>query len=131
MMLRAWKIFTPPGIKIDKNTYVNMFSYADDQIILQEYENTLKISIHKLSQIAMECNFKISTKKTKTMLFHGKDPLRTKILIYNETTEQVSHFRYLGCDVTYEINNDIQNKLNKFSQICDTITRTLKGKTGK
>jgi hypothetical protein len=73
----------------------------------------------------------ISTKETKTMAFHGKYPIRTKILIYNEIIEQVSDFSYLGCDVTYEINNDIQSKLNEFKQICGSITGTLKGKARK
>jgi hypothetical protein len=69
-----------------------------------------------------------STKKTKIMAFRGKYPTTTKILIYNETTEQVSHFKYLGCDVMYEINNDIQNELNKFKQICGTINKNSKRK---
>jgi hypothetical protein len=65
------------------------------------------------------------------MAFNGKYPTKTKILIYNETIEKVSHFSYLSCDVTYEINKDIQNKLNKFRHMCGTITITLKGKECK
>jgi hypothetical protein len=99
-MLTAWKIFIPPGIKTDKDTYTNMLLYADNQIILQELANLFQISIHKLLQIAMKYNLKISTKKTKAMVFHGKYPIRTKILIYNDTNKQSSHFNYLSCDVT-------------------------------
>jgi hypothetical protein len=112
--LTAWKIFIPPRIKIGEDTYVNRFLCANDQIILQESENALQISIHKLLQRAVEHNLKTSNKKTKTLEFDRKYPIRTKILIYNETIKEVSHFSYLGCDVTYEVNNDIQNKLNKF-----------------
>jgi hypothetical protein len=52
----------------------------------------------------MEYNLNISTKKTKTVAFHAKWPIRTKISVHNETIEQVSHLNCLGCDVTYEIN---------------------------
>jgi hypothetical protein len=108
-----------------------MLLYANDQIILQESENALQISVHKLTQIAVEYKLKVSTQKTKTVALHGKYPIRTKILIYNETIEQVSYFNYLGCDATYEINNDIQNKLNKCRQIYGIIVKTLKGKARK
>jgi hypothetical protein len=57
--------FHTPGIKIVEDAYVNTFLYADNQIILQESENALQISVHKLSQIAMEYILKISTKKSK------------------------------------------------------------------
>lgn len=76
----------------------------------------------------MEYKKKISTRKTKTMAFYGKYPTGTKILICHRTIEQASQFNNLRCDVTYEINNDIQNKLNTFRQICSTITRTLKSR---
>ena len=40
-------------------------------------------------------------------------PLRTKIVLDNKTIEQVSHFRYLGCGVIYDVGYDVDHKLPK------------------
>ena len=34
--------------------------------------------------------------------FVGTDQLRTKIIINDETLEQVSQFTYLGCSISYQ-----------------------------
>jgi hypothetical protein len=39
---------------------------------------------------------RISTMKTKTMAFQGKNHTRFKIVIDNKTIEQASSFKYLG-----------------------------------
>ncbi|KAG8223009.1 hypothetical protein J437_LFUL000717 [Ladona fulva] len=60
------------------------------------------------------------------MAFLGNIPIRIKIVIEGKILEQVSHVRYLGCDITYEDDKNITNKINKFQRISGTI-RTLKG----
>ena len=65
------------------------------------------------------------------MAFLGSNPIRTKIVIEDQVLEQVSHFKYLGCDITYDEDKDIINKVNTFQRICGTIRRTLKNKTRK
>jgi hypothetical protein len=45
--------------------------------------------------------------------------------------EQVSIFNYLGCYVKYKYDEDLNDKLNKFQNICGVIARTLKNKTRK
>ena len=45
----------------------------------------------------------------------------------NKSIEQASHFRYLGCDITY----DVDHKLAKFQSICGTIQRVLSRKARK
>ena len=47
----------------------------------------------------------IATKKKKVFGFVGTDHLRTKIIINDETLEQVSQFTYLGCSNTYQFFN--------------------------
>ena len=74
---------------------------------------------------------KISTQKTKVMAFHGKYPIRTKICIENKIIQQVSHSKYLGCDVRYDMDDDINQKCLKFQTICGAIRRTLKGKASR
>ena len=40
--------------------------------------------------------------------FVGTDQLRTKIIINNETLEQVKQFTYLACNVSYQFCNDVE-----------------------
>ena len=67
----------------------------------------------------------IATKKTKVFGFVGTEHLRTKIIINDETLEQVSQFTYLGCSISYQFSNDIEFKLEKFLLLIGTITRTI------
>ena len=67
----------------------------------------------------------IGTKKTKVFGFVGTDHLRTKIIINDETLEQVSQFTYLGCNISYQFSNDVEFKLAKFLQLIGTIKRTI------
>jgi hypothetical protein len=121
-MFRIWKTTTNPGIQAN-NTFISKLLLADDQIILQKSEHYLQRAVYKLKQIAKNCDFKICANKTKAVAFSRKFPLRTKIVTENELTEQVSHFIYLGCDVT---NKDITMKLNEFRQISSTSKRIAK-----
>ena len=66
-----------------------------------------------------------ATKKTKVFGFVGIDHLRTKIIINNETLEQVNQFTYLGCSISYQFSNDVESKLAKFLQLIGTIKRTI------
>ena len=72
---------------------------------------------------------KKSISKTKSMAFKGKEPVKTKLVINNKPIEQIQHFTYLGCDITYDYEHDVQKKLHKLQHLCGTIIRTLKGKT--
>jgi hypothetical protein len=67
----------------------------------------------------------ISTKKTKVFGFVGTDHIRTKIIINNETLEQVSQFTYLGYSTSYQFSNDVVFKSAKFLQLIGTIKRTI------
>lgn len=65
------------------------------------------------------------------MAFKGKNPVRSKILVNGNILEQVSHFNYLGCDISFKYEKDIEKKVNRFQMICGTIGRTLGRKTRK
>jgi len=69
--------------------------------------------------------WKLPQKKTKVFGFVGTDHLRTKIIINDETLEQVSQFTYLGCSISYQFSNDVEFKLAKFFQLIGTIKRTI------
>jgi len=50
------------------------------------------------------------------MVFKGRDPVRTKIVIDNKIKEQVSSFNYLE-NISYEKELDIDNKLHNYLKI--------------
>jgi len=70
----------------------------------------------------------IATKKTKVFGFVGTDHLRTKIIINDETLEQVNQFTYLGCSISYQFSNDVESKMAKFLQL-RTIFRKMRTET--
>jgi hypothetical protein len=51
-------------------------------------------------QLAKEYNLRLSTKKTKVLLFKGVEHLRAKIEISNQILEQVTCFNCLGCNIS-------------------------------
>jgi hypothetical protein len=67
----------------------------------------------------------IATEKTKVVGFVGADHLRTKIIIKDETLEQVSQFTYLGYSISYQFSNDVESKLAKFLQLIGAIKITI------
>jgi hypothetical protein len=72
---------------------------VDDQAIFSESEAGLQRAVNRL--IANGFNMRISTIKTKTMAFQGKNHIRCKIVIDNKTIEQVSSVKYFGFNVSY------------------------------
>ena len=73
----------------------------------------------------------ISVNKTKCMAFSGSEPLRAKITIDDKPVEQVDNFRFLGCDISFRSEIDIDHKITNFNRMNGTIVRTLKGKARK
>jgi hypothetical protein len=52
-------------------------------------------------------------------------------VINNQTIEQVLNFNCLGCDLFYNRDEDLQNKLFKFQHIREVIKRIITKKTRK
>jgi hypothetical protein len=103
-----------------------------DLLIMEENEYTLQKSMYELQKLSNSYKFNISTTKTKVTAFQGKYPVRSKIILNNKSIiEQVSNFNYLGCNVTYKYVEDLNDKLNKFQNVCGVIARTVKKKTRK
>jgi hypothetical protein len=85
----------------------------------------LQRAVYLLYSISKEYNLEIATSKTKVFGFTGTDHLRAKIIINDETLDQVSQFTYLGFSISYQISNDVEFKLSKFLQLIGTIKRTI------
>lgn len=99
--------------------------------IIQESEDDLQRSLYNLHTMGREYDVEISMGKTKVMAFQGKDPIRCKISLEGRTVEKVSVFKYLGTQISYEEDSEIEEKLSKFQRICGTIARTLKNRARK
>ena len=98
-LVRIWKDEILTGIKIGQEQCLNVLLFADDLVIIQNDETKLQKAVYEFYKLSQIYNFKISKTKTKMMAFHGKFPIRTKIVIDNYILEQVSHFNYLGMDI--------------------------------
>jgi len=99
--------------------------FADDQFIISDTEDNLQRAVYSLYNITKEYNLEIATKKTKVFGFVGTDHLRTKIIINDETLEQVNQFTYLGSSISYQFSNDAESKVATFLQLIGTIKRTI------
>ena len=88
------------------NINVNLI-FANDQIVLQSNGDDFPKSIYLLEKLNLDYNMKISISKSKSLAFKGKDAVRTKLVIINKPIEQIQHFTYLGCDMTYNYDHDV------------------------
>ena len=86
--------------KYFKELIFNILLFADNQFIISDTEDNLQKAVYLLHNISKEYNLEIATKKTKVFGFVGTDHLRTKIIINDETPEQISQFTYLGCSIS-------------------------------
>jgi len=91
--------------KTSKNFKELIFStllFADDQFIISDTEGNWQRAVYSFYNISKEYNLEIATKKMKVFGFIGTDHLRTKIIINDETLEQVHQFTYLGCSAIFQ-----------------------------
>jgi hypothetical protein len=58
----------------------------------------------------------VSPEKSEMKAFLGQELVRCKIIVGNKCI-QVKKFKYLGCEISYENEKAIQQKLTKFAQI--------------
>jgi len=111
--------------KYFKELIFNTLIFADEQFIISDTEDNLQRAVYSLYNISKEYNLEIATKKTKVFGFVGTDHLRTKIIINDETLEQVNQFTYLGSSISYQFSNDAESKVATFLQLIGTIKRTI------
>ena len=128
-ILNIWNQQVDSGIQLCDFIFLNSLLYADDTVIIFDTEDRLQYAIYKLHNISKEFGMKISTQKSKVMAFKGKWPVRSKIVLCDQTLEQVRHFKYLGCDISYDMDDDVSEKLARFSAVCGAIRRTIGKKT--
>jgi hypothetical protein len=60
------------------------------------------------------------------MAFLGQDPVRSKIIVDNKCLQQVTKFKYLRCEISYENDKDFQQNVAKFAQKMGILNNTFK-----
>ncbi|KAJ4444055.1 hypothetical protein ANN_05844 [Periplaneta americana] len=113
------------------STILNTILFADDQVVFADKEDNLQLALFQLNKTMSKYYLTVSHEKTKVMAFIGKYQIRSKIILNNMILEQVRHFNYLGCDISFDEERDLKQKVHRFQSICGTIKRTLKNKTRK
>jgi len=69
--------------------------------------------------------WKLLQKRREYLVSLERINLRTKIILNDETLEQVSQFKSLGCNNSYQFSNDVELKSAKFLQLIGTIKKTI------
>jgi hypothetical protein len=59
----------------------------------------------------------INAEKTKVMTFRGMEPIRSKICINNKTLKQQNTFNYVGYNISYEGEKDLNIKAANFVKV--------------
>jgi hypothetical protein len=66
------------------------------------------------------------TRKSQMMEFLRQDQVRSKIVVNNKCLQQINNFQYLGCEIFYQNEKDIQQKLARLAQILGILNNTFK-----
>jgi hypothetical protein len=78
------------------NIEISTLIFADDRVILENSEDNLQRTIHRLNVISKDYNMIISIDKTKVLALRGKDLIKIKIVINERILDQALNFNYLG-----------------------------------
>jgi hypothetical protein len=97
--------------------------FADDQVLLTKSEDDLQYSVHNLNKIASEFSIDINAEKTRVMAFRVMEPIRSKIFINNKTLIKPNTFNYLGYNISYEGEKDLNIKAANFVKILGIINQ--------
>jgi hypothetical protein len=100
--------------------------FADDQVLLAKYEDDLQYSVHNLNTITSEVSMEINAEKTRVMAFRRMEPIRSKICINNKILKQQNTFNYLGYNIPYEGEKDLNIKAANFVKVLGIINQIFK-----
>ena len=89
------------GVSIS-GTRINHLAFADDIDMIEEEEQQLRNALKALIDEGTRYGLTMNFDKTKTMVF-GEKEIDQKIIVDGHELENVDHFTYLGCCVTYDL----------------------------
>ena len=86
MLYLNMTIQNPKGINLTKQNSIKTILFADNQVLLAEFEDDLQRSVTFLIEILKEHNMKISPEKTKSIAMHRRYTRGEKIVDDNHLT---------------------------------------------
>jgi hypothetical protein len=101
-------------------------SKGNNQVIRADSEDNFQRGVFTLQNIAKNFEMEISPGKSETVAFLLQQPVSCKTVVDNNCLQQVRNFKYLNCEISYENENDIQQKLSKFAQILRILNNASK-----
>jgi hypothetical protein len=105
---------------------LDILLFADDVILFVNSEDDLQRSIYQFELTAEKISMKISIDKIKVMAFKGKEHIHSKICVYDKIIKQVSSFKYLGYNISYEKDIHISTKILNYSRAMGIISQIFK-----
>ena len=92
------------GVNIEGRR-IKCITFTDDMALLAEDERMLKTILMELNDRCEDYGMKINTgiSKMKPMVI-GRKPKKIDIQIKDESVEQVNSFKYLGCNISSNMN---------------------------
>ena len=84
--------------------HINCMMYADDLLILSETNSGLQNAMDELSKYCNEWGLAVNTNK-KFMVAKSNRQLVSKLTYNNMIIEQVTSFKYLGIEFSYDGDN--------------------------
>ena len=82
-----------------------------DRVITADNEVSLQRAPYELQQIIRMYGLETSVIKTKAMAFEVCCPVRCKLVLNDVQIEQVHSLRFLGCDLSYVGEIDVDNRI--------------------
>lgn len=115
------------GLKLGGRVLTNL-RYADDIVLIASSEEELQDLLDRIVTSGKQFGLKINTQKTKVMKLGGGP---VNLSVEGEQLEQVSEFRYLGCNITdnSECKKEIRNRLAMGSAVVSRLSEVWKSRS--
>ena len=95
--------FPNTGVVNVRGRRIKCIRFADDMALLARDERMLKNMLIELNDRCEDYGMKINISKTKAMVI-GRKPKKIDMRIKGESIEQVDNFKYLGCNISNNMN---------------------------
>jgi hypothetical protein len=109
-----------PNIEDRKNAYFLVPGYFPEvHRPIWNKREICRIYPHGVTRKSTNSEFstEINAKKTRVMAFRGMEPIRSKICINNKTLKKQNIFNYMGYNISYEGEKDLNIKAANFVKI--------------
>jgi hypothetical protein len=94
-IVKEWRQKLHAYIPIDSDLQLDAILFADDLAFRASTVDDPQRCIYNFHIVASKYNMEISTEKSKTMAFRGKETVPSKICL-NKLIERTNNFTYLG-----------------------------------